>query len=339
MSEIIRHYTNEFRSSRDVQPMDAEVFFDEIISVDDTDALAAMLSAWARKGTTEDELFRFAAIMRDRMHRLESKHPKVCDIVGTGGSRAKTFNVSTAAAFIAAAAGSPVAKHGNRAATSKTGSTDVLSALGMNVDISREMTASHLQKHGICFMFAPRFHSLTKHLAAARRMIDSPTIFNNLGPLCNPALASHSVIGVWDRKLVTKTARVLFRFSPGRTWVVHGENGLDEITLNGRTFVAEIDGGNIREFEIEPKDFGINEAVSEIRTASSPEESAAIITGILENKMPGSDEENLVLINAAALLNISGKGETKAESYLIAKENIRNGNAAAKLKAMQKESK
>ncbi len=335
MSEAIRHYTNEFRSRRDVSPHDAEVLFADMIASDDLDSLAELLSAWSKKGTTEDELFRFASIMRGRMKRLEHRYDAVVDIVGTGGSRSKTFNVSTAAAFVIAGVGIPVAKHGNRAATSSSGSFDVLSSLGINADVELEITQRNLNENGICFMFAPRFHSLSPVLASARRRVEGPTIFNNLGPLCNPALAEHQVIGVWDRCLVTKTARVLARLGTRRSLVVHGAIGIDEIALDAHTFVAEINNGGVREYNVEASDFGVDPDGDGISANCSPSESAALIEATLGNEMNGTDAERLVLINAAAAIFVSGNASSLADAYGIAVESVRSGNAKDKLENLR----
>ncbi len=338
MSEILRHYTNEFRSGRDVSPYDAEVVFAEIISSTDEDALAGLLEAWARKGTTEDELFRFTAIMRSRMKRLEHQLPSVTDIVGTGGSRSKTINVSTAAAFVIAAAGVNVAKHGNRAATSSSGSSDVLSLLGIDVDVEIADTSRNLGQHGLCFMFAPRFHSLSPVLAAARRRVETPTIFNNVGPLCNPASASHHVIGVWNNNLVRKTARVLTRLGSERSWIVFGTDGLDEISLTAPTNVAEIDGETIREFTLTAADFGASPIDGDVPLNCTAEQSSSIIRAVLSGEMPGRDAEKLVLINAAAAIYVAGRFGTLTEAYNAARSAIRDGSAAEKLRNLSNRS-
>src|SRR5688572_14970950 len=177
---ILLHYIDEFRSGFDLDPAEAETLFDAIMSSPDVDGIADLLRAWNEKGVVEEELFQFASIMRRRMKRIHSGRAPLVDIVGTGGSAVKSFNVSTAAAFVIAGAGVAVAKHGNRAATSKCGSADVLAALGIDVDVEPHVSERQLNEHGLCFMFAPRFHSLSPTLAAARRSIGAPTIFNNL---------------------------------------------------------------------------------------------------------------------------------------------------------------
>ena len=333
---ILEHYLEEFQCGFDLDPVEAESLFDALIAADDQFLLTRVLLAWGEKGTTEDELFALASIMRSRMKRIECRHPSFVDVVGTGGSTAKTFNVSTAAAFVIAGAGVAVAKHGNRAATSSSGSSDVLGLLGIDVDIDTGKTARHLDEHKICFMFAPRFHHLSPTLAKARRAVGHPTIFNNLGPLCNPASAPHQLIGVWDNDLVTKTANVLSRLGTGRSWIVHGENGLDEISLIGKTRVAEINGDQIDLFEITAEDFGVDPKTDDLPRNCSAEESAAVIRNLLGNQLKGDDAENLVLINAAAAIYLAGMADDLPSAFRIAAESVRSGEAMAKLTALAK---
>lgn len=333
--ELLGCHIEAFNIGRDVAAENAESLFDALIGSGDKALLARTLAAWNDKGIAEDELFMFASLMRNRMKRIESGHGATVDIVGTGGSEAKTFNVSTAAAFVVAGAGVKVAKHGNRAATSSSGSSDVLSVLGIDVDVDPSVAEVHLNEYGLCFMFAPRFHSLSPTLAAARRSIGRPTIFNNLGPLCNPASAPHHVIGVWDEGLVTKTANVLARLGSGRSWIVNGHGGLDEIALNGTTTVAEVNAGSVSRFEISASDFGIESGSEGVPSNCSAGESAAMIRAVLANEMKGLDAEKLVLINAASAIFVAGKTANLAEAYNIASESVRNGSALAKLKQLE----
>lgn len=316
--------------------LDSEVaapFFDALIAEKDEDLMVAILSAWNDKGIAAEEIFFLASIMRNRMRRIHAKHEVFIDAVGTGGSQAKTFNVSTAAAFVIAGGGIPVAKHGNRAASSKTGSADVLSELGVKVDIEPETAEQCLNDIGICFMFAPKFHSLSPILASARRRVGKPTIFNCLGPLCNPAGAPHQVIGVWDRGLAEAMAEVLARIGTRKSWVVHGEDGLDEITLVGRTFVYEVCCENVRSFEIKPADFGIPVSDS-IPRISNAAESASVIRQILGNERRENAAESLVLINAAAGIYVTGAAASFGEACESAKQSIRNGSALGKLRSL-----
>lgn len=328
---ILLHYIEEFRSGFDLEPDEAETLFDALTSSESPSLLTELLTAWNEKGTSEGELFALASLLRSRMKRVNSNYENLVDIVGTGGSNAKTFNVSTAAAFVIAGTGLPVSKHGNRAATSNCGSADVLSELGINVDVEPQVSERQLNEHGLCFMFAPRFHSLSPTLAAARRSIGRPTIFNNLGPLCNPASAQHHVIGVWHKDMLEMTANVLLRLGANRSWIVYGENGLDEIALKGTTLVAEIDGGNIDIYEITPADFGVYTLGKDIPAKCSAEESSEIIRAVLDNEMSGRDAERLVLINAAAAIYVAGSAPTLPEAYSAAEASIRSGSAARKL--------
>ncbi|CAN5477800.1 anthranilate phosphoribosyltransferase [soil metagenome] len=328
---ILEHYLDEFTIGLDVKADEAETLLGALIGCSDESLIAETLAAWNRKGTTEDELFAFASLMRARMKRVNSKHENAVDIVGTGGSGSKSFNVSTAAAFVIAGAGLPVAKHGNRAATSSSGSSDVLSALGIETDIEPGVSEQNLNEHGLCFMFAPRFHSLSHSLARARRSVGSPTIFNNVGPLCNPASAPHHVIGVYDKHLLESTANVLSRLGAKRSWVVYGENGLDEIGLRGTTLVAELDREKIDIFEISAADFEVFTLGNDLPANCSVIQSSSLIRDILENKMKDRDAERLVLINGAAALYVAGKAADLPTAYNMAAESIRTGAAFDKL--------
>ena len=337
--QVLKKYSMAFAEGRDVASAAAEILFDALIGSSDQALLAKTLSAWNNKGISDYELFAFASLMRKRMKRIEAGHGASVDIVGTGGSKAKSFNVSTAAAFVVAGAGVRVAKHGNRAATSSSGSSDVLSELGIDVDLEPSIAESHLGSYGICFMFAPRFHSLSPALSAARRAIGRPTIFNNLGPLCNPASAPHHVIGVWGEGLVETTANVLSRLGTQRSWVVNGNGKLDEIALNGKTTVSEINDGEVSRFEISAADFGVRSAGADIRSNCSAHESALIIKAVLSNELKARDAEKLVLINAAAAIYVAGKTSDLTDAYNIAEESVRSGAALAKLELLATDTK
>lgn len=332
---ILEHYLEEFQHRIDIDAAEVETLFDALIGSDNEKLLAETLEAWNTKGTTEDEVFAFASLMRERMKRIESKHETFTDIVGTGGSGSKSFNVSTAAAFVIAGAGLPVAKHGNRAATSSSGSADVLLTLGIDVDIDPSKSERQLNDHGLSFMFAQRFHSLSPTLAAARKSLGRPTIFNNLGPLCNPASAPHTVIGVYDKHLLESTASVLLRLGAKRSWVVYGENGLDEIALKGTTLVAEIKDEKVELFEITAADFGIYTLGKDLPSKCSAEESAKMIEGVLGNELKDRDVERLVVINAAAAIYVSGLASGLAEGYSLAQTSIRSGSALQKLNVLR----
>lgn len=332
---FLHKYISEFLSGGHVIPDDAEGLFDALITSKDVKLIADLAAAWNNKATTTDELFLFASLMRRRMKRIDVSDNASVDIVGTGGSRAKTFNVSTAAALVVSGAGVPVAKHGNRAATSKAGSFDCLSLLGINADIDLRITQQCFDKLGICFMFAPRFHALSPTLAEARRLLGAPSIFNNLGPLCNPASAPHQVIGVWNTDLIGKTAHALARLGTKRSWIVHGDGGLDEIALTGATLVAEIRGESIETFTITAKEFGVNNVADNVPSNCSAAESATLVSEILNSKHKDSDAEKLVLINAAAAIYVAGFATDLINAYLIGEESLRCGAAFEKLKKLR----
>jgi anthranilate phosphoribosyltransferase len=333
---VLRQTLEDFRIGSHLAEDVAATFFNELIAERDENLLADILSAWNRKGIAEDEIFALASIMRSRMKRIASKHGIFIDAVGTGGSRAKTFNVSTAAGFVIAGADVPVAKHGNRAASSKTGSADVLSELGVQVDVEREIAEQCLNQHGICFMFAPKFHSLSPTLAAARRRLGEPTIFNCVGPLCNPADAPHQLIGAWDESIARSIANVLARLGTKKSWVVHGADGMDEISPSGPTTVFEVCCDSVRKIDVSPEDFGIATVSSDaVPKANTPSESAAIVSKILTNASADTPAEKLAAMNAAAAIYLSGTTNSLDEAFDVAITNIRNGNASEKLNLLR----
>src|SRR5438094_906532 len=255
----LRRLTERLMRGENLARSEAVNFLNELLSPPATDAqVAGALAAMAAKGETVEELAGMAEAMRNRAVPVRSRHARFIDTAGTGSSRAKTFNVSTAAAFVIAGAGLPVAKHGNRAASSKCGSADVLGALGVNVSASPDVSEKCLEEIGICFMFAPLYHGATARVAGIRRELGVHTTFNLLGPLTNPAGAPRQIIGVWNRDLLEPLAQTLAALGTEHAWVVHGADGLDEITIADRTFVAETDNGEIRMFEIAPEDFGLS---------------------------------------------------------------------------------
>ncbi len=339
MSLLLKKYSDEFKLGRDLNESDAEAVLDALITEPDEKPIADLLTAWHGKGIESNEIYVIAKILRERMIRVNSKHETFVDIVGTGGSKAKTFNVSTAAAFVVAGEGVPVAKHGNKAATSNSGSADVLSELGVVAAALPATSELNLNDLGICFMFAPNHHRLSPTLARVRRGLGFPTIFNCVGPLCNPASAPHQLIGVWDRDLVPKMAEALARLGTKKSWIVHGKEGLDEISISGPTLVAEINGGNISEFEIHPSDGFFNEVPSDDLSAANAFESANLIIGILRNESNGSPAESMVLINSMAAFFLTGHGETIGDAHGFAVDSIRNGHALKKLELLSTASK
>ena len=331
---ILRDHLGRFREGDELASDGAEEFFDALICETDEATLANLFEAWHAKGTTENEVYELARIMRKRCTKIESKHERFVDVVGTGGSKAKTFNVSTAAAFVIAGAGVPVAKHGNRAATSNSGSADVLSAMGIEPAVDPATAQQCLNEIGICFMFAPNFHRLSPTLAKVRRGLGYPTIFNNLGPLCNPANAPFQLVGVWHTDLVERTANVLARLGTNCSWVAHGSDGLDEFTLNGTTYVAEAADGNVRSFELGSEDFGTMPASIDHLRVSSAQESAALIRSILEGDCNDRAAIDLILINAAVPIFLAGFAGALPDAYKLAKQSLTSGAALAKIREL-----
>ncbi len=307
-----------------------------MISDETTDAqIAALLIALAAKGETAEELAGFAQTMRAHSAKVTStKHTTFIDTCGTGGSTAKTFNVSTAAAFIVAAAGLPVAKHGNVGVTSKAGSADVLRALGVRVELSAERARQCFDEIGMCFMFAPLHHAATKRVAMIRRELGVRTIFNLLGPLTNPAGAPFQVIGVADPNACERVAQAAARLGTERAWIVRGNDGLDEITLADQTTVFEASATGVRRFEIAPEDFGLARAPLDELRGGSAEENAALIRSILSGARTDAALD-LVLLNAATALHVAGKAETLPTAVAQARHTIETGQALAQLTALQ----
>jgi anthranilate phosphoribosyltransferase len=309
----------------------ASNLLDAMLNGDASDGqIAAALIALKLKGETVEELAGLAEAMRARSTRITSRHKTFIDTAGTGSSCAKTFNVSTATAFVVAGAGLPVAKHGNRAASSKCGSADVLEALGVNVSIGSEKSEACLNDIGICFMFAPFYHAATARVAAIRRDLGVGTAFNFLGPLTNPAGAPRQVIGVSVADKVETLARALSLLGTERAWVVHGADGLDEITVADKTLVAEARDGPVRSFEIAPGDFGVQRAALDGLAGDTPEGNATIIRDVLSAQRRDAARE-LVLLNAGAALYVGGVAPDLIEARHLAAESIDSGRAMAKL--------
>ncbi|MGN6547471.1 MAG: anthranilate phosphoribosyltransferase [Aureliella sp.] len=294
------------------------------------DEMVQFLVLLQQKGETVDELVGAASAMRRSMIRIRSDHPIVLDTCGTGGDGSQTFNISTAAAIVIAAAGVPVAKHGNRKVTSSTGSADVLAELGINLDAPVEVVERCLSELGLCFCFAPRFHPAMKHVAEARRQISGPTIFNRLGPLCNPASANRQILGVGSAELQVKLAAALEQLGTDRSLVVRGEDGVDEVSLEAPTEVLEVGRlvtahERMHTFTWEPKDFGLQAHPRSALFADSPAASAACIRQALSGQC--NPCRDAVLINAAAALYLSGRSSNPQECLSQAAQAIDTGQA------------
>lgn len=291
--------------------------------------IGALLTALSIKGETNDEILGFAKGLRDNMISLDYENDNIIDTCGTGGDGLNTFNVSTTVSFVAAAAGIKVAKHGNRALSSKCGSADVLSELGVKIDLSREEAQKALDKVGISFLFAPIFHSAMRNVSNERRELGIRTIFNLVGPLVNPAKLNGQLVGVFNKKIQRKVCEVLRDLGIKNILVVHGENGLDEISISGDTFICELKDGEITEYIINPKDYGLNiHSINEIKGGECTE-NAQIIKDIFDGEK--SARRDMVILNSAATLYIGGKAKSIAEGIIIAEEIIDKKLAKAKL--------
>lgn len=295
--------------------------------------IAGALVALAAKGETFEELAGMAKAMRDQAVRIKTRHKNYIDTAGTGSGQTKTFNVSTAAAFVIAGAGLPVAKHGNRAVTSKTGSADVLESLGVKVSAEPAIEQICLNGAGICFMFAPKFHPALRRVGDIRRSLGVRTSLNLLGPLSNPARAPKQIIGVWHPALVEPMAQALSLLGTERAWVFHGSDGLDEITLTGETFVAEVQKEKVSTFTITPETFGIKRGAIEHLRADSPAASAKIVKEILQSKRR-DEARSLVVMNAAAALVVGGIAKDPLHAARLAEQSIDSGQAENKLERL-----
>jgi len=314
----------------------ATQFLDALLDGDPTDAqIAAALTALKLKGETVEELAGLAEAMQTRAVHINSRHACFIDTAGTGSSCAKTFNVSTAAAFVIAGAGLPVAKHGNRAASSRCGSADVLTALGVNVSASPETSEKCLNEIGICFMFAPLYHGATARVASVRRELGIQTTFNLLGPLTNPAHAPRQIIGVSNRDFVEPLAGALALLGTERAWIVHGADGLDEVTIADQTYVAETRDGQVRTFQIEPHDFGLERAALDNLSSGDAEDSATTIRAVLSGERR-DEARMLVIVNAAAALHVGGAASDLREGVRLASQSIDSSAAATKLEQLSR---
>ncbi len=307
----------------------AEQAFDILMSGDATPAqIGGFLMSLRVRGETVPEIVGAVRAMRAKMVRIEAPAGAV-DTCGTGGDGAGTLNISTGAAIVTAAAGVPVAKHGNRAASSKTGAADVLSALGVNVEADMRLVREALWKANICFMLAPRHHSAMRHVGPSRVELGTRTIFNLMGPLSNPAGAKRQLVGVFARQWVVPLAEVLGRLGSERAWVVHGSDGLDEITTTGASHVAELKDGRITQFDVTPDMAGLARAkAADLKGADAPTNAAAI-ADMLAGR-PGSYRD-IVLMNSAAALLVAGKADDLKAGAILAAEAIDSGKAKATL--------
>ena len=319
----------------DLTEAEARQAMEEIMSGQSTDAqVAGFLTALRMKGETSQELVGFAGVMRERAEPLwDGEVLPVLDTAGTGGDRLGTFNISTAAAFVAAAAGVRVAKHGNRSATSRCGSADVMEALGLDIQMPVERLRRAIKSTRIGFLFAQRFHTSMKHVMAARMQLKVRTVFNILGPLANPAGARFQVVGVSAPEIMELMANALNGLNTDHAFVVHGANGMDEVSISSRTHVVEMRRGEMRQFVISPEDFGMTSARIETILGGDAIENARIIESVFGGE-PGP-RRDVVLLNSAPAIVAGGAAKTWKEGLQLAAEAIDSGAALRKLKELR----
>ena len=291
--------------------------------------IAAFLLGLSKRGETVEELTGAARVMRAKALSIRAPEGAV-DCCGTGGDMSGTYNISTAVAIVAAACGVPVAKHGNRSSSSKSGAADVLEALGVNLDAPQEKLEQALKKFNFAFLMAPRHHQAMKHVMPVRKSLGVRTIFNLLGPLSNPAGTKHQLIGVYDRKWVLPLAQTLKNLGTVSAWVVHGSDGLDEITTTGETYVAKLKEGVITEATVSPDDFGVMHSSPESLKGGEARQNAAALIYLLEGGQ--NAYRDIVIANTAAVLNIAGKSHDLKQVAEIATTAIDSGKAGKLLK-------
>ena len=333
---MIKEAIIKLSKKQDLAYAEAEAVMDEIMSGQATPVqMSAYLTALALKGETIDEITASAAGMRAHciklLHNLD-----VLEIVGTGGDGSNSFNISTTSSLVIAAGGVPVAKHGNRAASSKSGAADVLEALGVKIDITPEQSAELLKKIGICFLFAQNYHIAMKYVAPIRKELGIRTVFNILGPLSNPAGANMELMGVYDQSLVEPLAQVMANLGVNRGMVVYGQDSLDEISMCAPTSVCEIRDGKFTSYEITPEQFGYERCEKGALTGGTPAENAEITKAILKGEEKGPKRQ-AVCLNAGAALYIAGKAASIEEGVKLAESLIDSGAALKKLEEFVEE--
>ena len=338
---MIKEAITKIVTKQDLTYDEAYTVMNEIMNGETTQtqnaAFLAALSTKSTKAETIDEIAGCAAAMREHALAIDKKGMEVFEIVGTGGDGSQSFNISTTSAFIIAAAGIKVAKHGNRAASSKCGTADCQEALGFNISLEPEKCTELLEKVGFCFFFAQKYHSSMKYVGAIRKELGFRTVFNILGPLTNPSNPDKILLGVYDEYLVEPLAKVLMNLGVKQGLVVYGQDKLDEISLSAPTTVCDFKDGRYNTYTISPEDFGFERCDKAELVGGTPEENAKITMNILEGKEKGA-KRNTVLMNAGAAIYAAGKAESIAEGIKIASEMIDSGKALAKLEEYKKAS-
>jgi anthranilate phosphoribosyltransferase len=328
---IVQEAIRAVVAGRSLSIEEATSVFTDIMSGNATDSqIAAFIVALRMKGETAEEITGAASVMREKAtHVLPESTAHLVDTCGTGGDGANTFNISTAAAFVAAGAGAVVAKHGNRSVSSRCGSADVLEALGINIGIPPEKMKECLDTAGISFLFAVALHKAMKYAIGPRKEVGVRTIFNVLGPLTNPALAPHQLLGVFSESLTVTMASVLKNMGTKRAFVVCGDDGLDEISISGPTNIAELRDGAITRYSVAPEQFGLRRAPADAVKGGTPQENAAIVLGILDGQK--GPRRDIVVLNAAFALTAAGIASDPKDGIGRAEESIDSGKAKGKL--------
>jgi anthranilate phosphoribosyltransferase len=327
---MIQDVIKKLSNKQDLTRAEAYDAMNAIMSGQATDAqIAAFLMGLRLKGETVEEITGCAQVMREKAVRIRTKYQVVIDTCGTGGDASGTFNISTTAAIIASAAGAVVAKHGNRAVSSKCGSADVLKALGINIEITPEKAAQTLDEIGITFLFAPILHGAMKHAASVRKELGVRTIFNILGPLTNPAGAQRQVLGVFSPALTETMANVLKELGAQHALVVHGDGGLDELSTLGATRISEMKDGQIRTYTLDVRELGLPVVTHTSLQGGDIQENVSILLGVLEGKR--SPARDIALLNAGAALYIAARASTLKEGIRMAAEVVDSGAALRKL--------
>lgn len=327
---MIKEVISKIVLGKDLGQNEAKQSMDEIMSGNSTPSqIGAFLIALRMKGETVDEITGFAESMREKSNRVTIEPEYAIDTCGTGGDGGKTFNISTAVAIIAAAGGVKVAKHGNRAASSKSGSADVLRAFGVEIEMEPQMVKAEIENVGFGFLFAQKYHTAMKYVADVRKELGIRTIFNVLGPITNPAFVKGQLLGVYDKNLVHPLAEVLLNLECERAMVVHGEDGLDEITTTSRTFISEVKDGKIIDYMIDPLDFGISYANLEDIAGGDAQTNALIIKNIFKGER--GSKRDIVVLNAAAALYIGKAVENLRDGISMAESILDSGLALDKL--------
>jgi anthranilate phosphoribosyltransferase len=332
MSDLLKSLLKRITEGEDLTRSDLETCFDEILEGNATQGqMAAFITALKMKGETPDDIAAGASVLHRRAVRINASD-EAMDVVGTGGDGAGTWNISSATAFVLAGAGVAVAKHGNRAVSSKSGAADVLTALGINLDANMTLVQKALDEAGICFMMAPRHHSAVRHVAPIRTELGYRTIFNMLGPLSNPAMVKRTMIGVFDKKWLKPFAEALHELGTTHALVVHGRDGLDEVTTTCPTDAALLKDGKITELVLSPEDIGLPFARPEDLIGGMPDDNAAALLALLEGA--ATPYRDITVLNTAAALFGGGHAPNLKAGAVMAAKSIDGGHARAALKQL-----